>query len=33
MLLGHSSLTTTQIYTLVARDRLRNLHALHHPRA
>ena len=33
MLLGHSSLTTTQIYTLVARDRLRNLHAQHHPRA
>ena len=33
MLLGHESLSTTQIYTLVARDRLRNLHALHHPRA
>ncbi|MGE4367310.1 tyrosine-type recombinase/integrase, partial [Thermomonas sp.] len=33
MLLGHSSLSTTQIYTLVARDRLRRLHALHHPRA
>ena len=33
MLLGHSSLTTTQIYTLVARDRLRSLHAQHHPRA
>ncbi len=33
MLLGHSSLSTTQIYTLVARDRLRTLHALHHPRA
>ncbi|WP_374558559.1 site-specific tyrosine recombinase XerD [Thermomonas sp.] len=33
MLLGHSSLTTTQIYTLVARDRLRSLHARHHPRA
>ena len=33
MLLGHSSLSTTQIYTLVARDRLRNLHAMHHPRA
>lgn len=32
MLLGHSSLSTTQIYTLVARDRLRNLHAHHHPR-
>lgn len=33
MLLGHESLSTTQIYTLVARDRLRSLHALHHPRA
>ena len=33
MLLGHSALTTTQIYTLVARDRLRSLHARHHPRA
>jgi integrase/recombinase XerD len=33
LLLGHSSLSTTQIYTLVARDRLRNLHAQHHPRA
>lgn len=33
MLLGHASLSTTQIYTLVARDRLRSLHALHHPRA
>ncbi|MDE2407423.1 MAG: site-specific tyrosine recombinase XerD [Xanthomonadaceae bacterium] len=32
LLLGHSSLSTTQIYTLVARDRLKNLHALHHPR-
>ena len=33
MLLGHGSLSTTQIYTLVARDRLRTLHAHHHPRA
>ncbi len=33
MLLGHESLSTTQIYTFIARDRLRNLHALHHPRA
>ncbi len=33
MLLGHSSLSTTQIYTLVAREHLKNLHAKHHPRA
>ena len=33
MLLGHSSLSTTQIYTLVAREQLRCLHARHHPRA
>jgi integrase/recombinase XerD len=33
MLLGHSSLSTTQIYTLVAREGLKRLHALHHPRA
>lgn len=32
MLLGHSSLSTTQIYTLVAREQLRQLHAKHHPR-
>jgi integrase/recombinase XerD len=32
MLLGHSSLSTTQIYTLVAREHLRNVHAKHHPR-
>lgn len=32
MLLGHSSLSTTQIYTLVAREKLKRLHALHHPR-
>ncbi len=32
MLLGHSSLSTTQIYTLVAKEGLKRLHALHHPR-
>lgn len=32
MLLGHASLTTTQIYTHVARARLKALHAKHHPR-
>src|SRR5690606_24747306 len=32
MLLGHSDLSTTQIYTHVARLRLRELHASHHPR-
>ena len=32
MLLGHSDLTTTQIYTHVARQRMQELHAMHHPR-
>jgi integrase/recombinase XerD len=32
MLLGHSSLSTTQIYTHIAQARLQNLHARHHPR-
>jgi len=32
MLLGHQSLSTTQIYTLVAREKLKALHARHHPR-
>ncbi len=32
MLLGHASLSTTQIYTLVAREGLKRLHQQHHPR-
>ena len=32
MLLGHSSLSTTQIYTHVAKEGLKRLHAQHHPR-
>jgi integrase/recombinase XerD len=32
LMLGHGSLSTTQIYTLVAKEGLKRLHQRHHPR-
>jgi integrase/recombinase XerD len=32
LLLGHSDISTTQVYTHVARARMKELHAIHHPR-
>ena len=32
LLLGHADLSTTQIYTHVAKERLKSMHAAHHPR-
>ena len=32
MLLGHSNISTTQIYTLVAKEKLKKIHQKHHPR-
>lgn len=33
MLLGHSNVSTTQIYTLVAKEKLKTIHSKHHPRS